>query len=160
MSDQAVMGGPMGQPPPPKPAQPDGEGGLTAVDQAKDKATEAVDATKQKATEATDAAKEKAGQLADQAGTKVDAGMDKAAGGLDKAADMLRGKGEQAEDPSAALPSAATKAAERLDAASGYLKDKDSEQLIADLEALVRRKPVESLLVALGAGFLVSKAFK
>lgn len=159
MSDQAVMGGPMGQPPPTT-DQPAGQGGLSSADQAMDKATEAAAATKQKATEATDAAKDKAGQLADQAGTKVDAGLDKAAGGLDKAADMLRGKGEQAGDPGGALPSAATKAAEKLDAASGYLKDKDSEQLIADLEALVRRKPVESLLVALGAGFLVSKAFK
>jgi ElaB/YqjD/DUF883 family membrane-anchored ribosome-binding protein len=44
-----------------------------------------------------------------------------------------------------------------LDQAARYLQDKDSAQLIADLEALVRRKPTESLLVAAGVGFLLSK---
>jgi ElaB/YqjD/DUF883 family membrane-anchored ribosome-binding protein len=50
--------------------------------------------------------------------------------------------------------------ADKLDAASVYLRDKDSQQLMADLEALVRRKPTESLLVAAGVGFLFSKILR
>ncbi len=58
------------------------------------------------------------------------------------------------------MPSVATKAADRLDAAAQYLKDKDSQQLMADLEGLVRRKPTQTLLVAAGVGFLLSKVVR
>ena len=127
--------------------------------QAGEKATEAVDATKAKATEAVDATKEKAGQLADKAAPKADAGIEKTAGGLDKAADLLRDKsGEMGAEGS--MKSVATATADKLDVAAGYLKDKDSEQHMADLEALVRRKPVGSMVVALGVGFLLSKAIR
>jgi ElaB/YqjD/DUF883 family membrane-anchored ribosome-binding protein len=38
------------------------------------------------------------------------------------------------------------------------LRGRDSEQLISELESLVRSKPVESLLVAAGIGYLLSRA--
>lgn len=161
MSDQPILGGTIRRPSSPAPAgQTGGQGAAAGVDQAKEKATEAVDVAKEKATEVVDATKEKAGAIADQAATKVDAGIDKAAGGLDKAADLLRDKSEQMGDQGSGMQSMATQAADKLEVAAGYLKDKDSDQLVADLEALVRRKPVESLLVALGVGFLLSKAVR
>jgi ElaB/YqjD/DUF883 family membrane-anchored ribosome-binding protein len=54
----------------------------------------------------------------------------------------------------------AVQAADRLDAAAKYLKDKDSQQLMTDLEELVRRKPTQTLLVAAGVGFLLSKVVR
>lgn len=144
------MGGPKGQLTPPKQTgQKGGQGAASGADQAKEKATVAVDKTK-----------EKAGQVADQATTKVDAGMDKAAGGLDQASDMLREKAGEAGAEGGGMQSVATQSADKLDVAAGYLKEKDTDQLVADFEALVRRKPVESLLVALGVGFLLSKAVR
>lgn len=109
------------------------------------------------ATAAVDATKEKAGQLADKASTGVDTGIEKTAGGLDKAADLLRTKSEEM-GAQGSMQSVATATADKLDVAAGYLKDKDSDQFMADLEALVRRKPVESMVVALGIGFLLSRA--
>lgn len=109
--------------------------------------------------QALGAAKEKAGELAGQASTAVDDGIDRAASGLDTAADMLRDRGEQMGEGSGVQSSTAM-VADRLDAAALYLRDKDSGQLIADLEALVRQKPTQSLLVAAGMGFLISKILR
>jgi len=52
---------------------------------------------------------------------------------------------------------AAAKTADTLDSASQFLQNKDTGQLMDDVEALVRQKPVESLLIAAGIGFVLSK---
>ena len=139
-SQSGQMGGQGGQP---------DQGAGAAVEQAKEKATQVVDT-----------AKEKAGQVAEQVSTKADAGIDKAAGGLDKAAEMLRQRGEQMGGQGSGVQSVAATAATRLDNAAQYLRDKDTDQLVADLEDLVRRKPAQTLLVAAGVGFLLSKVVR
>ena len=108
--------------------------------------------------QAMDMATERAGAVAEQATSAVDQGIGQAASGLDMAAGMIRERGEQMGG--GGVQSSAVMVADKLDAASTYLRDKDSEQLIADLEALVRRKPTESLLVAAGIGFLLSKMMR
>jgi ElaB/YqjD/DUF883 family membrane-anchored ribosome-binding protein len=55
------------------------------------------------------------------------------------------------------VASIATTAADKMEAGAQMLREKDTEQIVSDLEALVRRKPVESLLVAAGIGFVLSK---
>ncbi len=128
-------------------------GGSTA-----DKAKEAVGQAQQKAGSAMETAKQKTDQVADQATTKVDAGIDKAAGGLDKLADTIRSRAEGAgESGGSPMVSRATMVADRLDATAQYLRGKDTDQLVTDLETLVRRKPTQSLLVAAGVGFLLSR---
>ncbi len=129
-------------------------------DQAKEKATQAVDTAKEKTTQAVDTAKEKADQVADQASTKADMGLDKAAAGLGKAADMLHEKSQGADGQSGGLTGLASQTADKLDGAAQYLKDKDSSQLMADLEGMVRQKPAQSLLVAAGIGLLLSKIMR
>ena len=124
-----------------------GEGAGSATDQAKETAAQAVHT-----------AKEKAGQVAEQASTTADAGIGKAATGLGKAAAMLREKSQAAGGQG--VQSVATTAADKLDGAARYLRDKDGQQLVTDLEGLVRRKPTESLLVAAGVGFLLSKVLR
>lgn len=124
---------------------------------AQEKGQQVADQAKQKASQATDQAKEKASQATEQAQQKADQGMDKAASGLDQAAEMLRQQGEQR---GGTVASAATTTADKLGSASQYLRDKDSAQLLDDLEALVRSKPVESLLVAAGVGFVLSKILR
>jgi hypothetical protein len=95
--------------------------------------------------------------LAHQAEQKADAGMQKSAEGLKKAADMAR---SATEDRSGPVGTVGSQAAEVLDKGANLLEKGDTEQIIQDLEALVRRRPVESLLVAAGAGFIVSKAMR
>lgn len=127
-----------------------------ATGKAQEKGKEAVDSVRQKTSEVADKAQEKVSEVSGKAQEKADQGIDKASSGLGQAADMLRQQGEQR---GGTVASAATMTAEKLDGAGQYLKDKDTDQLLTDLESLIRRKPVESLLVAAGAGFLLSKIF-
>lgn len=100
----------------------------------------------------------KASTIADQATTKADAGMEKAAGGLETLAGTLREK--SGSMGGGQVQSIATTAADKLESGAEMLRQKDTDQLVSELEALVRRKPVESLLVAAGVGFLFSKALR
>jgi hypothetical protein len=38
------------------------------------------------------------------------------------------------------------------------IRGKDTDQMMTDLEAMIRRRPIESLLVAAGIGYLISRA--
>ena len=137
-------------------------GGSEGTASTTDKAKEVAGQAQEKATQAVDTAKEKAGQVAGQASDKVDTGIDKAASGLSSLAGTLRERGEGMGDGGAggAVGTVATTAAERLDAASQYLQNKDTDQLMTDLEELVRRKPAQSLMAAAGVGFLLSKVLR
>lgn len=132
------------------------------ANKAKGKASAATDTAKDKAGQVKDQASAKANQAKEQASDKADAGMDQAASGMDKLADTIRDKAQSSGDEGAmgAVSDQATMVADKLDKASGYLREKDSDELINDLEALVRRKPMESVAVAIGVGFLLSKAFR
>jgi ElaB/YqjD/DUF883 family membrane-anchored ribosome-binding protein len=107
-----------------------------------------------KANEMAGKAQEKADELGGKAHERADQGMDAAASGLGQAADMLRHQGEQR---SGTVGTAAAKTADTLESASHYLRDKDTNQLMTDLESFVRQRPVESVLVAAGVGFVLSK---
>jgi len=115
-----------------------------------------VSTLKDKAGQATETAKEKASEVTDQAHTMSDKGIDSAATGLGQAASMLRQQGDTREGT---IGTAATKTADTLEQASTYLQNKDTDQLITDLEAMVRQRPLESVLVAAGIGFVLSKIF-
>lgn len=98
-----------------------------------------------------------AASVGNAAQEKVDQGMDKAAEALNRTAETLRTQGEQRDG---AMATVATKAADTLESTGAYLREKDTDQLVSDLEALVRRKPVESLLVAAGIGLVLSKLLR
>lgn len=112
--------------------------------------------TMDRAKDALSGVSDKAGGFGSQATAKADSGMDKAAGGLDSLATMVRGRGESLGEGQVA--SFATGAADRLESGAEMLRGTDSDQLMTDLEALIRRRPVESLLVAAGIGYLLSRA--
>lgn len=96
--------------------------------------------------------------MTDQAASKADAGMEKAASGLDSLAGTIRDKSQSMGGGQ--MQSIATTAADKMESGAEMLRHTDSEQLISELEALVRRKPVESMLVAAGIGFLFAKAMR
>jgi hypothetical protein len=99
---------------------------------------------------------EKASGIGSQATLKADAGMEKAAGGLDSLASMVRDRGESMGGGQ--IASLATAAADRMSSGAELLRGKDTDQIMTDLEALIRRRPTESLLVAAGIGYLISRA--
>jgi hypothetical protein len=101
--------------------------------------------------------KKQSGGVAQQAEEKTDAGMQKSAEGLKKAADMTR---SMTEDRSGPVGTIGSQAADVIEKGAGYLEQGDTERMIQDLEAMVRRRPMESLLIAAGAGFLLSKAMR
>jgi ElaB/YqjD/DUF883 family membrane-anchored ribosome-binding protein len=83
--------------------------------------------------------------------------MQKSADGLKKAADKTRTMSEEHGGP---MGSIGSQAAGVMEKGADYLEQGDTEQMIQDLEAMVRRRPMESLLIAAGAGFLLSKAMR
>jgi len=143
---------------------PQGTNATSAVNQAQQKGQEMAGQMGDRYNEAADMAKEKgedarqkAAEMGHMAQDRADQGMDRAAEGLGQAAEKLC---EQGEQRGGAMATAATRTADTLDSASHYLRDKDTDQLMSDLESLVRRKPVESLLAAAGIGFVLSKLIR
>ena len=132
--------------------QGSGQGGVGSVIST---AQEKVGQATEQAGAVMDTAKEQVTKVTDQATTAADAGMDKAASGLDTIAGTLRERGGSMGGGS--MATIATTAADKMEAGAQVLREKDTEQLVSDLEALVRRKPVESLLVAAGIGFVLAK---
>lgn len=122
--------------------------------QAQAKVGEVAGKAQEKADEVAGKAQEAASEVGEKVHATSDKGINSAASGLEQAAGMLRQQGEGREGT---IGTAATKTADTLETASAYLHEKDTDQLVADLEALVRRKPVESVLVAAGIGFVLSK---
>lgn len=125
-----------------------------ALSTASEKSQEVLSSASDKGQEAVSTAKEKVSDISGQAQSKADDGMTKAGDGIGHAADTVRQHGE---DSSGAMSTAATTAADKLDSAGSYLREKGTDDLLKDLEDLIRRKPTESLLVAAGAGFVLSK---
>jgi uncharacterized protein YjbJ (UPF0337 family) len=58
------------------------------------------------------------------------------------------------------IASAATAVAGGLESANAYLQEKDYEHLATDLTAVIRRYPVQSLLVGLGLGYVLARMMK
>lgn len=136
---------------------PDGSAaaGARSSDHAKDSAS-MQDQAREQADRVIGTASQKAGSIADHASSTVDTGIERASTGLDSLADTIRGKSESL----GGAQSAATAAAAKLESGAEMLRGQSSDQLVSELEALVRRKPVESMLVAAGVGFLLSKAMR
>jgi ElaB/YqjD/DUF883 family membrane-anchored ribosome-binding protein len=131
-----------------------GETGGNQVGSVQDKASDMASQAQDKASDMAGKVQEKAGNVGAQAQEQANAGMDKAAAGLGQAADVLRSQGSQREG---AVGTAATRTADTLESASQYLHEKDTDQLVQDIEAFVRKRPVESVLIAAGVGFLLSR---
>jgi len=101
--------------------------------------------------QALGATEERAQVATEQSSSRTDRGIDSAAAGLGHAALKLR---EQGDGP---LGAAATKTADTLEQASTYLHDTNTDQIVSDIEAMVRKRPVESALVAAGIGYVLAK---
>jgi len=136
----------------PENTRPAGSGtGSTGVSSMQEQVKEQTDKVISTATQ-------RASKVADQASSSADAGMERAAGGLDTIAGTIRDKSQSMGGGQ--VQTMANAAADRLESGAQMLRSQNADELVSELEALVRRRPMESLLVAAGAGFILSRALR
>jgi len=119
------------------------------LDQGSDQAHEAIDAARSKAHELADQARERTQQVAE----KAEAGRQVAGEKLSEAAQALRERAP-AEGQGAQV---AEKAADTLERAGTYLQEQDLREIRHDLEGLIRRHPIEAVLLGVGVGYLLAR---
>lgn len=100
----------------------------------------------------------------EQIETKLNDAMGRAANGLETAArrldEMAGRRTEGASGTTARAGAYAHTAAEGMQGVANYLRDNDVRGLQGDLEKQVRERPLQSLLVAVAAGWLVGKILR
>jgi len=107
----------------------------------------------QSAANAYEGAKTKAQELSTAAAEKV-GGTTKAVGEkISSLAGTLRGSAPQ----EGTIGSAAQTVANQLDNAGSYLQDNTFENMARDVTGLIRRYPIQSLLIGVGIGYLFSR---
>jgi len=87
---------------------------------------------------------------------KIEENRVSAAGALHSAATSLHENASKLPNG----PDLAHSAAEKVDAVSGYLQGHDTQQMMADVEAIVKRNPGPSLLIAGALGFLIGRTLR
>ena len=126
-------------------AQPQGEGAVQKVKNAVSDTAETVQ------------------QKAEQVGRVVQDKIDENRGPV---ADKLEGVAATLEEKAESLPggekvvSLAHDAADKVEATAQYVRKHDVQDMMADLENLVRRHPGQSLIAAAAVGVLLGRAFK
>ena len=122
--------------------------------QAQEKAQEVAGQAQEKGQQAATQAKDKLREQLDQRSSQAAEQVNQQASDLRAVSDSLR---EQGKDRPA---SAADRLAEYAEKAGGYLREKDSDALLADAEDLARRQPWAVAAGALALGFAASRFLK
>lgn len=136
------------------------------MDKVADKAQNVVDYVKQndtdtivsdakaKATEWVETAKDSTSDMQMQAGDKANEALNATGQQMTNLAQTVLDKAPPQ------LSDAAVTAADALERGGNYLQEADVESIRADLEGMVRRYPMQSLLLALGVGYLFARSMR
>jgi len=134
-----------------------------AVDRATDKAHTTVDSVADKAQQVAGKAQDLGAQVADkaqdlgaQAVDRADAATTTVGGKMTDVAQTIRDNAPT----SGPIANAADTTADALERAGSYLQAQDLTDIRSDLEGIIRRYPVESLLVGLGLGYLLARSMR
>jgi ElaB/YqjD/DUF883 family membrane-anchored ribosome-binding protein len=122
-----------------------------------DKVSTAANQAKDYAADAASQAKEKAAELSRTAAAKIDEGRLGAASSMQGAASSLRTSGQSTGE---AISSFANTAADKLENSAAYVREHNVNQMMGDVEQLVRRNPGPSLIAAAAVGFLLGAALR
>lgn len=96
-----------------------------------------------------------------QARTMIDKQRDRSSSMLGSVASALRQTAQQLQSQEqGSIARYADSAAAKVDQLSGYLRDKDADQLISEAERMVRRRPAVFLGGAFALGFALSRFLK
>ena len=99
---------------------------------------------------------DKAQDLGAQAVDRADAATMTVGGKMSDAAQTIRDNAPA----SGPIANVAETAADTLERAGSYLQEQDLSDIRSDLEGIIRRHPVESLLVGLGVGYLLARSMR
>jgi ElaB/YqjD/DUF883 family membrane-anchored ribosome-binding protein len=124
----------------------------STIDTAKQKAAQVADS----AREMTSTAREKVSQATTQAADTVDSTMNTTGQKMHDLAQTVRQKAPEG----GTIGNIAASAADVLDRSGSYLQETDVRTLQSDLEDLIRRRPLESLLIGAGVGFLLARGLR
>jgi len=136
------------------------------VDKAQETAGRVADKVQQTAAPVVDQASEKAGQVAEKAteqvSSRLDMGKDYAADALTGVAQALRQTGQhlREEGSQPMLGQYADSGAQQLERFTGYLRQHDTDDLIADVESFARRSPTVFAGGAFALGLLAARFFR
>jgi uncharacterized membrane-anchored protein YhcB (DUF1043 family) len=130
------------------------------IDDQADKAESTIDQAAEKAKQMTSDVKQatrdvqhKAEEIASDANERADATLTAAGTKMEDLAQTVRDKA-----PEGKLGEVAATTADKLEQGGRYLQDADLESIRTDLERVIRERPIESLLVGLGLGYLLARA--
>ena len=122
--------------------------------------------TRQQMHDMTQQAKEAAGNLVDQARTQVKTQLssqkEKAAESLGSVAESIRQTGSQLREQDQPLPVGqyADRAAEMVDQVADYLRNREIDEMVGQVEELARRQPAVFLGTAFAIGFMAARFLK
>jgi len=120
-----------------------------AMRDARNKVKDVASQAKQKASEMAD----KASEYGRTALDKVDEKRTGAASALESTASGLRSSGEKVTQWGGV-------AAEKIEGTAQYLREHDTRRMAGDLEAVVRRNPGPSIMIAAAFGFFLGAALR
>jgi ElaB/YqjD/DUF883 family membrane-anchored ribosome-binding protein len=129
---------------------PEEEGGL------KNAVEEKLEEGRERMHDAVESGKERVGDA-------VDSGRGRLAGQLEHLGDRLEERGRGMEDAGGVQRRAgqvAVRASEALDSSADYLRTHDAGEMRDDLERAIRDRPLLSVGMAVGAGFLLARLMR
>jgi len=125
---------------------------------ASDPASNAFTAAGERVADAASQVKDKVGDFGRTAAERIDKNRDSAASGIQSAAVTLHEKAESLPGGEK-VTSLAHATADKLSSTADYVRDHNVNQMMTDVETLVKNNPGRSLLAAAVVGFLVCRAF-
>lgn len=108
------------------------------------------------ADEKVDEAKSATSEVADRAKEMADGGRESAAGALDRAASSMKDRASGDGMPAMA----AGKAAEGMEAAASYMKERDTSEMWDDIERYVKEHPMQAVAAAVATGIVVGRVLR
>jgi len=125
----------------------------------------AAEQVKQTAQDAAGTAKEQVGsvvsQVKEQATSRIEAQKERATSGIDSVATAIRQTGDQLRDGNQdAVAGYVDQAARRLESFSAYLRNRDVNEIIEDVETIARREPTIFMAGAFFLGLLGARFLK
>jgi len=124
------------------------------VENMRDKAQDTAENMRDKAENVVSDAKDKAQQVGTQVADQADAATTTVGAKMTDVAQTIREKAPM----SGPVADAAGTAADTLQRAGTYLQEQDLGDMRADLEGIIRRHPIEALLIGLGIGYLLARS--
>ena len=131
------------------------------VDRATEKAHDAVDTVAAKAQDVAATVQDKAQQVSDKAQDVGQQALDRADAATTTVGEKMTDVAQSIRQNAPAggtLGNVADTAASTLDRAGSYLQHQDLADMRSDLEGIIRRHPIEALLVGLGVGYLLARS--